>query len=63
LPFRVGEQTIARTSNLQRCAFLSLNTQAYDAASLRRLLPGIELETVVSTIEIISASKRKPCGF
>ncbi len=31
-----------------------LRAQDYDAATLKRLLPGIEFETAIETIEIIS---------
>ena len=50
-----GVETIAGASKLQQWAFLLLFAQNYDAATLRRLLPGIEFETAISTIEIISA--------
>lgn len=53
--FSLNEQTIAGASKLQQWAFLLLFAQNYDAATLRRLLPGIEFETAISTIEIISS--------
>jgi len=53
--FSLDEQTIASASKLQQWAFLLLFAQNYDAVTLRRLLPGIEFATAISTIEIISA--------
>jgi predicted transposase/invertase (TIGR01784 family) len=53
--FALDEQRIAHASKMQQWAFLLLHAQDYDAATLRRLLPGLEFETAISTIEIISA--------
>lgn len=53
--YALDEQTIAGAGKLHQWAFLLLFAQNYDAATLRRLLPGIEFETAISTIEIISA--------
>jgi hypothetical protein len=46
--------TISQASKLELWAFLLLRAQDYDAAALKRLLPGIEFETAIETIEIIS---------
>jgi hypothetical protein len=46
---------------LEQLAFLLLRAQDYDAGSLKRLSPGIEFETAINTIEIMSAkSEDKP---
>jgi predicted transposase/invertase (TIGR01784 family) len=46
--------SISQASKLEQWAFLLLRAQDYDAATLKRLLPGIEFETAIETIEIIS---------
>jgi len=53
--YELNEQSIAGAGKLQQWAFLLLFAQNYSAGELRRLLPGIEFETAISTIEIISA--------
>ena len=53
--YALDEQTMHRASKLHQWAFLLLYAQNYDSNTLRRLLPGIEFETAISTIEIISA--------
>lgn len=53
--YSLQEQTIAKASKLHQWAFLLLYAQNYDSETLRQLLPGIEFETAISTIEIISA--------
>jgi predicted transposase/invertase (TIGR01784 family) len=53
--YRLDEQTIARASKLEQWIFLLLFAHEYDADSLRKLLTGIEFESAISTIEIISA--------
>ena len=53
--YELDEQSIVGADKLQQWAFLLLFAQNYDAETLRRLLPGIEFETAISTIEIISA--------
>ncbi|XZE56133.1 Rpn family recombination-promoting nuclease/putative transposase [Planctomycetaceae bacterium SH139] len=53
--YNLAEGTISKASNLERWAFLLLRAQDYEAAMLKRLLPGIEFETAIETIEIISA--------
>ena len=53
--YALDEQTIATASKLHQWAFLLLFAQNYDSQTLRQLLPGIEFETAISTIEIISA--------
>ena len=50
----MDEATISEGSKLEQWAFLLLRAQDYDAATLKRLLPGIEFETAINTIEIIS---------
>ena len=53
--YELHEQSIADASKLQQWVFLLHFAQDYDARTLRRLLPGIEFETAITTIEIISA--------
>jgi flagellar biosynthesis/type III secretory pathway protein FliH len=53
--FRLDERNISNASKLEQWVFLLLFAQEYDAETLRRLLPGIEFESAISTIEIISA--------
>ena len=53
--YNLSEETIAEASNLEKWVFLLLRAQDYDAATLKRLLPGIEFETAIETIEVISA--------
>ncbi|WP_372720521.1 PD-(D/E)XK nuclease family transposase [Novipirellula sp.] len=53
--YKLDAQTIAQASKLQQWAFLLLFAQDYDAETLRKLFPGIEFETAISTMEIISA--------
>jgi flagellar biosynthesis/type III secretory pathway protein FliH len=50
----LSTETISQASKLEQWAFLLLRAQDYDAATLKRLLPGIEFETAIDTIEIIS---------
>ncbi len=52
--YNLNEVTISAATKLEQWAFLLLKAQDYDAATLRRLLPGIEFETAIDTIEIIS---------
>ena len=55
MKYSLDEQTISRASKLHQWAFLLLYAQNYDSDSLRQLLPGLEFETAISTIEVISA--------
>jgi hypothetical protein len=48
------EATISLASKMDQWAFLLLRAQEYDAATLRCLLPAVELETAIETIKIIS---------
>jgi predicted transposase/invertase (TIGR01784 family) len=52
--YNLSEETISEASKLQQWAFLLLRAQDYDALKLKRLLRGIEFETAIETIEIIS---------
>jgi len=52
--YNLQEETISQASKLQQWAFLLLRAQDYEAATLKQLLPGIEFETAIETIEIIS---------
>ena len=52
--YNLNEASIAEASKLEQWAFLLLRAQDYDAATLRRLLPGIEFEPAIQTIETIS---------
>ena len=52
--YNLDEQTVSQKSKLEQWAFLLLRAQDYDAATLRQLLPGIEFETAIETIRIIS---------
>ncbi len=52
--YNLSEHTISLASKLEQWAFLLLKAQDYDAAGLKRLLPGIEFETAINTIEVIS---------
>jgi predicted transposase/invertase (TIGR01784 family) len=52
--YNLEEETISQDSKLEQWAFLLLKAQDYDAETLKRLLPGIEFETAIDTIEIIS---------
>lgn len=53
--YNLDERTISRASKLEQWVFLLLHAQSYDAQTLRNLLAGIEFETAIETIEIISA--------
>jgi predicted transposase/invertase (TIGR01784 family) len=53
--YRLDGRTIGKATKLEQWVFLLLFAQDYDADSLRGLLPGIEFESAISTIEIISA--------
>lgn len=53
--YNSAEATIPMASKLEQWAFLLLRAQDYDAETLKHLLPGIEFETAIETIEIISA--------
>ncbi len=53
--YNLDETTIAVASKIQQWAFLLLFAQNYDSADLRKLLPGIEFEQAIETIETISA--------
>jgi predicted transposase/invertase (TIGR01784 family) len=52
--YNLEEETISQATKLDQWAFLLLRAQDYDAATLRRLLPGIDFETAIETIQIIS---------
>ena len=52
--YNLVEETISGGSKLEQWAFLLLRAQDYDAPTLKCLLPGIEFETAIDTIEIIS---------
>jgi predicted transposase/invertase (TIGR01784 family) len=52
--YNLRERTISAASKLEQWAFLMLCAQDYDAATLKTLLPGIEFETAIETIEVIS---------
>lgn len=56
--YELDEQSIAGAGKLKQWAFLLLFAQNYNAETLRRLLPGIEFETAITTIEIISAKTK-----
>ncbi len=49
------EESISQASKLERWAFLRIRAQDYDADRLLRLLPGLEFETAINTIEAIAA--------
>lgn len=53
--YNSDESTIVGASKIQQWAFLLLFAQEYDSVALRRLLPGIEFEQAIETIETISA--------
>lgn len=53
--YNLDESRISQSSKLEQWAFFLLRAQDYGAESLKRLLPGIEFETAINTIEIISA--------
>ncbi len=53
--YNLEEATISRSCKLEQWIFLLLRAQEYTADSLKRLLPGIEFETAITAIEIISA--------
>ncbi len=53
--YNLDETTIAGASKIHQWAFLMLFAQDYDSAALRNLLPGIEFEQAIETIETISA--------
>lgn len=53
--YNLSEETISKASKLEQWVFLLLRAQDYEAATLKRLLPGIEFETAIETIEVISA--------
>jgi predicted transposase/invertase (TIGR01784 family) len=52
--YNLSEESVTAASKLEQWAFLLLRAQDYDAATLRRLLPGIEFDTAIQTIETIS---------
>ena len=52
--YNLGEETISQVTKLDQRAFLLRRAQDYDAATLRRLMPGIEFETASETIKMIS---------
>jgi predicted transposase/invertase (TIGR01784 family) len=52
--YNLAEESISQATKLDQWAFLLLRAQDYDAATLRGLLPGIEFETAIETIQIIS---------
>jgi flagellar biosynthesis/type III secretory pathway protein FliH len=54
IKYNLEVETISQASKLEQWAFLLLRAQDYDAATLKRLLPGIEFETAIETIKIIS---------
>lgn len=56
--YNLDEQTISTASKLEQWVFLLLYAQDYDADTLRRLLPGLEFEKAISTIETISAKTK-----
>jgi flagellar biosynthesis/type III secretory pathway protein FliH len=53
--YNLSEATIGSASKLEQWAFLLRYAQNYDAARLKQLLPGIEFEQAINTIEIISS--------
>ena len=55
--YLLSESTISAASKLEQWVFLLLRAQDFDAADLKRLLPGIEFETAINTIETISAKR------
>lgn len=55
--YNLSEATISVASKLEQWVFLLLRAQDFEAVDLQRLLPGIEFETAIRTIEIISAKK------
>lgn len=52
--YELDERSITEASKLEQWVFLLLRAQDYDADTLRRLLPGIEFDTAIKTIETIS---------
>jgi predicted transposase/invertase (TIGR01784 family) len=52
--YNLEETTISQASKLEQWAFLLLRAQDYSADDLTRLLPGLEFETAINTIQIIS---------
>jgi predicted transposase/invertase (TIGR01784 family) len=52
--YNLKGETISLASKLEQWAFLLLYAQDYEAGTLKRLLPGIEFETAIETIEVIS---------
>ncbi|MEM9588051.1 MAG: Rpn family recombination-promoting nuclease/putative transposase [Planctomycetota bacterium] len=53
--FKLDEAMISMAGKLEQWAFLLLRAQDYDARALRELLPGIEFEKAITTLETISA--------
>jgi predicted transposase/invertase (TIGR01784 family) len=53
--YNLDEQTISLASKIEQWAFLMLYAQDYDSSALKDLLPGIEFEQAIETIETISA--------
>lgn len=53
--YNLAAEGISEASKLEQWAFLLLHAQDYDAATLKRLLPGIEFQTAIETMEVISA--------
>ncbi|MEZ6077894.1 MAG: Rpn family recombination-promoting nuclease/putative transposase [Pirellulaceae bacterium] len=52
--YNLDERSISRASKLEQWAFLLLLAQDYDVDQLKALLPGIEFEQAIETIETIS---------
>jgi predicted transposase/invertase (TIGR01784 family) len=52
--YNLEETTISQAIKLEQWAFLLLRAQDYSAHDLTRLLPSLEFETAINTIQIIS---------
>ncbi|RMF45434.1 MAG: hypothetical protein D6753_00130, partial [Planctomycetota bacterium] len=53
--YNLDEGTIRHASRLEQWVFFLRYAQDYDGPTLRRLLPGIEFDQAIGTIEIIAA--------
>ncbi len=53
--YNLNEATVSQASKLEQWAFLLLHAQDYEVDVLKRLLPAIEFESAIDTLETISA--------
>jgi predicted transposase/invertase (TIGR01784 family) len=53
--YNLEQRTISQATKIEQWAFLMLYAQDYDSLTLKKLLPGIEFEQAIETIEVISA--------